>query len=72
MGIYLKKFAFYFIRLLILLIFVKIIIIAWLIVRGEWPASIGFLLSIVEWNKEALKILGLATLAILLTIFRSK
>ena len=68
MSIYLKRFAKYFFILLSLLIFVKIIIITWLIVKGEWIASPSFLWSIIEWNKEALKILGLATLAGVLTV----
>lgn len=69
MGIYLKKFAAYFFILLGLLICVKIIIITILIVRGEWIASPGFLLSIVEWDKEALKILALAIIAAFISMY---
>ncbi len=72
MSIFLKRFAKYFFILLSILIFVKIIIITWLVIRGEWITSPSFLWSIIEWNKEALKIFALIFTAIILTIFHSK
>ena len=69
MGIYLKRFARYFIIFFAIFIFIKIFIITWLIIRGEWPASFVFLLSIIQWDKEALKILALVVIAALVSMY---
>ena len=69
MSLFIKNFIYYFIILVIILVIIKIFIITLLIVKGDWIASPSFLWSIVEWNKEALKILGMAILAAIAALY---
>jgi len=56
-----------FVSLLAVLMLVKIILIVYRIKIGKWPSSLRFLLGIVEWWKEALKIIALALVAAFLS-----
>ncbi|OGC55631.1 hypothetical protein A2797_01025 [candidate division WWE3 bacterium RIFCSPHIGHO2_01_FULL_48_15] len=61
-----------FLVLFALLLIGKTFLIAKRTITHQWPASITFLLDIVEWRKEMLKILFLLFVAILLSLLTQK
>lgn len=63
-------FIFYFAILLTVLVSVKIMIIAARITTGQWPASVQYLLKIVEWDKETEKLAVLTIAALVLALVR--
>lgn len=58
-----------FIYLLVLLVGIKTVLVIYRVSTGKWPASVSYLLGIIEWKKEVLKILALVILACILTVF---
>lgn len=62
------SFTFYCTVILTVLAGVKIIIISTRILIGEWPASVQYLLKIVEWDKETEKIAVVILAALVLAL----
>gem|GEM_PF-1946250 len=60
----------YFFFLLAALLALKIFLVAERTARGKWPKSLKHLRQIIEWKKEALKLLVLALIALLLSSLR--
>lgn len=68
MNLFLGKFIFYFGLFFLILMEIKLVLVATRIKRGKWPMSVYYLWNIIEWKKEAFKILGLAAAVTLLSL----
>ncbi len=69
---FLTQFLKNFFTLFLLLIIVKFFLVLYRMTTRKWPKSIHYLISIVEWEKEGMKLGALAIVAALITILTFK
>lgn len=69
-NLFLATATFYFLILLAALAVGKVVLISYRMVTHRWPVSARYLIEIVEWKKEAGKILFLATVALALAFLQ--
>jgi hypothetical protein len=55
-----------FLILLLLLFSLKVTLVCYRVLIGQWPLSVRYLIKIIQWDKEAAKIGLLALLALFL------
>lgn len=67
MIVFFGNFLYLFIVLIILLLIIKTVLIAYRISTRQWPASIKYLVSIIEVDQEILKIGAIALVALILS-----
>ena len=67
-----SEYLFSFLLLLSLLLTAKVCLIAYRMATGKWPVSARYLWRIVEWDKEALKIVALMVAAYILMFIRRR
>ncbi len=65
-----SEYFFSFILLLSILLTAKVFLIAYRMASGKWPMSVRFLWRIVEWDKEALKMVALMVAAYVFMLIR--
>jgi len=61
-----------FFTLLLFLIIAKTILVVYRMRTGKWQKSIKYLISIVEWEKEGMKLGALAIVSVLITLLTFK